>query len=153
MEIEITHTTQFKCLSSPLLQLKAITSKLSVAMEMAVSVGRQNYTVLCTKTTGKHVRAVSRQQKKIACPHAFSRRCQLRGCHDTEFHDRLCCNMTPDRVSEYQEMQLCRTKNCELNVLFYSLTQQHQGRRSLVYSHFPPNRKGLINNYILNLKQ
>lgn len=34
------HTTQFKCLSSPLLHLKAVTSKLCVAMEMAVSVGR-----------------------------------------------------------------------------------------------------------------
>lgn len=40
---------------------------------------RQNYTVLCTSTTGKHVRAFSREQKKIACPHAFSSRCQLPG--------------------------------------------------------------------------
>lgn len=32
----------------------------------------QNYTVLCGNTTGKHVRAFSREQKKIAWPHAFS---------------------------------------------------------------------------------
>uniref|UniRef100_A0A3P8TJC8 Contactin 3a, tandem duplicate 2 n=1 Tax=Amphiprion percula TaxID=161767 RepID=A0A3P8TJC8_AMPPE len=34
------HTTQFKCLSSPPAHLKAITSQLGVAMEMAISAGR-----------------------------------------------------------------------------------------------------------------
>lgn len=39
---------------------------------------RQNYTVLCTNTTGKHVIAFSSEQKKIACPHAFSCSCYLK---------------------------------------------------------------------------
>lgn len=55
----------------------------------------RNYTVLCSNATGKHVEAFSREQKKIACPHAFSCCCQLCG-HDTELHDSLRRYAVPD---------------------------------------------------------
>lgn len=78
MEIEITHSTiQMLVITLVVPQCHLFPTLRRHGNGCFSDCCSQNYTVLCTSTTGKRVRAFSREQKKIACPHAFSCCCQL----------------------------------------------------------------------------
>lgn len=121
----------------------------------------QNYTVLCTNTTRKHVRAFFQRTKKTAGPHAFSCCCQFQGIMIRSFmivcaailyqtscqNTKKCHHTAPENC-----VMILKTVCCCLTIKhFYNLTKQPHG--NLQSCHCSLNKKGILNFYILNQKQ
>lgn len=111
-----------RCTSKPSLPNSALPWKL---LQLADCYS-QNCTVLCTNTTGKHVRLFSREQKKIACPHAFLLwgimiQCLMIVCA-TILHQTACQN-TKKCLHTSPDVMLFINLSIKS---FYSLTAAHQ---------------------------
>lgn len=88
------HTTQSKCLSSPLLYLKAITSKLCVTMKTTVSAMRllepKIIQFFCGSTTEKMSKGFFKRPKGNCLPICLFTLLSVMRCHD------FCCSTVAD---------------------------------------------------------